>query len=94
MSTDHASRNLQQLELLREALPAPLRPTVGSGYRPSAWCKNCSTPYDVGECCCPECGHPQTPPVQQTPALGTCSEAGCGTACTGLICSSCLERRL
>ena len=85
----------EYFQLLRRDLTP--RPTVGSGYRPSAWCKACGMPYDIGLPRCPEegCGQPQAPVIGpvgrvecactqygRTQPLLTCRDCG-GTGVVG-----------
>lgn len=74
--------------------------SVGSGYHPSAWCKNCVAPFDVSLPACPECGHPNPAPITTssvpapttaTPVPGTCLD--CGKPCETYICTPCQEER-
>lgn len=66
------------------------RPTVGSGYRPSAWCPVCGMPFDASLPHCPEegCGQPQAAPVRVVPGR-LCACTDCGRNAPLLTCRDC-----
>ncbi|MCD0160987.1 hypothetical protein IHN63_06640 [Deinococcus sp. 6YEL10] len=81
----HDLANLEQIALLTEGLKEQGL-TVGSGYRPSAWCLNpgCHAPVAADALHCPECATPH-------PRLCPCGKALRPDG--SVFCESCDSRR-